>query len=536
MSAGRATRAGLDAAAAGGDGRPRSPSSTSAPTRSGSSSTSGCAGRRSRCSTRSRSARSAGASPPPAGSVATEMDSALHALRRFAHIAGALRAGEVEYVATEAVRQAENGAEFLAEAERATGQPVAVLSGHDEAHSRGHGRRLQLPPAARRGGRSRRRQRRPVGGDARRARRTLWQPADRHAAGHPHAARARRRRRPASIDERLAGVSWLGGRRRRPELLRRRRRLAGAGARPAGHDRHAAQGRPRLPPDRRRGDHARPQHRGAGPRGAADRARHARAADRDGAGGRPAARAGRAPAGARSGRVLGLRPARGPRFRAPVGGGAGQDPLLAGAEDFGRTRSRLPEIGAAMGELDRRRRRRRNASSSGGCGSPCARSPTAPGASTRPFAPARRSTGWRSTRSSARPRRAGVHRLCRVHPLRGQPRRPVHPADPDRCCRRPSGAAPSSWAPRCSWAIGSRPPCPSCWRPVGCALPATSCAWTCPHPTPHPTPRSSSPRLRAVAKALGSRPHQGRDTATEPDSGRGGHGRSPGSATPSSIW
>ena len=34
-----------------------------------------------------------------------EMDSALHALRRFAHIAGALRAGEVEYVATEAVRQ-----------------------------------------------------------------------------------------------------------------------------------------------------------------------------------------------------------------------------------------------------------------------------------------------------------------------------------------------------------------------------------------------------------------------------------------------
>ena len=56
--------------------------------------------------------------PPPAGSAATEMDSALHALRRFAHIAGALRAGEIEYVATEAVRRAANGAEFLAEAER----------------------------------------------------------------------------------------------------------------------------------------------------------------------------------------------------------------------------------------------------------------------------------------------------------------------------------------------------------------------------------------------------------------------------------
>ncbi len=46
-----------------------------------------------------------------------EMDSALHALRRFAHIAGALQAGEVEYVATEAVRSAENGQEFLAEAQ-----------------------------------------------------------------------------------------------------------------------------------------------------------------------------------------------------------------------------------------------------------------------------------------------------------------------------------------------------------------------------------------------------------------------------------
>jgi exopolyphosphatase/guanosine-5'-triphosphate,3'-diphosphate pyrophosphatase len=64
-----------------------------------------------------------------------EMDSALHALRRFAHIADALRAGEIEYVATEAVRSAENGAEFLAEAERAVGRPVVILSGHEEAHT-----------------------------------------------------------------------------------------------------------------------------------------------------------------------------------------------------------------------------------------------------------------------------------------------------------------------------------------------------------------------------------------------------------------
>jgi exopolyphosphatase/guanosine-5'-triphosphate,3'-diphosphate pyrophosphatase len=64
-----------------------------------------------------------------------EMDCALHALRRFAHIAKALQAGEVEYVATEAVRRAANGTEFLAEAQRATGQAVKVLSGHEEAHT-----------------------------------------------------------------------------------------------------------------------------------------------------------------------------------------------------------------------------------------------------------------------------------------------------------------------------------------------------------------------------------------------------------------
>lgn len=64
-----------------------------------------------------------------------EIESALHALRRFAHIARALRAREVEYVATEAVRRAANGSQFLVEAERAVGQQVAVLSGYDEAHA-----------------------------------------------------------------------------------------------------------------------------------------------------------------------------------------------------------------------------------------------------------------------------------------------------------------------------------------------------------------------------------------------------------------
>lgn len=62
-----------------------------------------------------------------------EVGSALHALRRFAHIARALRVAEIDYVATEAVRRAANGAEFLAEAERATGHAITVLSGREEA-------------------------------------------------------------------------------------------------------------------------------------------------------------------------------------------------------------------------------------------------------------------------------------------------------------------------------------------------------------------------------------------------------------------
>ena len=64
-----------------------------------------------------------------------EIADVLHALRRFAHIADALRVGEVEYVATEAVRRAANGAEFLREAEKVTGRPILVLSGPEEARA-----------------------------------------------------------------------------------------------------------------------------------------------------------------------------------------------------------------------------------------------------------------------------------------------------------------------------------------------------------------------------------------------------------------
>ena len=68
---------------------------------------------------------------------------------------------------------------------------------------------------------------------------------------------------------------------------------------------------------------------------------------------------------------------------------------------------------------------------------------------------------------------------------------------------------------------------------------ATSCACTCRRRTPRPTRRSCKPRLRAVAKALGSDAHQGGDRRPEPSAIlRPGPARAarPCRATPSSIW
>ena len=181
----------------------------------------------------------------------TEMDSALQALRRFAHIAErpARRRGRVRRHRGGAARRERRGLP-------GRGGACHRPQGHRPVRPRGgaqrrHGGRLQLPCAGRRGRRSRRRQRRSVGGDPGRADRPLWQPAGRHAAGHAHAARGPGGRRRA--DRRAAGEPRLARRRgTRPCVLRRRRRLAGAGPDPAGHDRHAAEGGPRLPPHRRR--------------------------------------------------------------------------------------------------------------------------------------------------------------------------------------------------------------------------------------------------------------------------------------------
>ncbi len=63
----------------------------------------------------------------------TAMDCAVHAVERFAVIAGAMRVGRIDLLATEATRSAANGAAFRARLEAASGLEVRVLDGDDEA-------------------------------------------------------------------------------------------------------------------------------------------------------------------------------------------------------------------------------------------------------------------------------------------------------------------------------------------------------------------------------------------------------------------
>lgn len=61
------------------------------------------------------------------------IDRALRTLRRFRALADQLGCARIEVVATAAAREAENGAAFVAEAERACGMAIDVLSGRREA-------------------------------------------------------------------------------------------------------------------------------------------------------------------------------------------------------------------------------------------------------------------------------------------------------------------------------------------------------------------------------------------------------------------
>ena len=73
---------------------------------------------------------------------------ALEALARFRMIADGLRVDLREAVATAAARDASNGAEFIARAERAWGSPIRVLAGEDEARIAAEGVVAGIPEAS----------------------------------------------------------------------------------------------------------------------------------------------------------------------------------------------------------------------------------------------------------------------------------------------------------------------------------------------------------------------------------------------------
>src|SRR5712691_11394999 len=58
---------------------------------------------------------------------------ALRAIRRFRALIDQVGAGRIEVIATAAAREAENGPEFIAQAERALDAPIHVLTGREEA-------------------------------------------------------------------------------------------------------------------------------------------------------------------------------------------------------------------------------------------------------------------------------------------------------------------------------------------------------------------------------------------------------------------
>lgn len=72
---------------------------------------------------------------------------ALDTLRRFAVLLRAMEVDEIEIVATAAVRDAENGRNFVEQARRAIGQPIRILSGQEEARLSALGVAAGIPEA-----------------------------------------------------------------------------------------------------------------------------------------------------------------------------------------------------------------------------------------------------------------------------------------------------------------------------------------------------------------------------------------------------
>lgn len=74
------------------------------------------------------------------GRLAPEaVEKAIAALVRFRILCEAMHVGEIRVIATAAARYASNGAEFIARAEQAIGQPIELISGDREAELSGLG-------------------------------------------------------------------------------------------------------------------------------------------------------------------------------------------------------------------------------------------------------------------------------------------------------------------------------------------------------------------------------------------------------------
>ena len=115
------------------------------------------------------------------------------ALRRFAALARQMGVAELDVVATAAIREAENGAEFIVDVEAICGCPVKVLSGEEEARIAALGVVAELRAAGRRCRRSWRRQPRADRGEGARRRRRRQPAARRPSACRPdRAGRSRR--------------------------------------------------------------------------------------------------------------------------------------------------------------------------------------------------------------------------------------------------------------------------------------------------------------------------------------------------------
>ncbi len=179
------------------------------------------------------------------------VDRALAALVRFRSIARILEVKNVRAFATAAVREAEDGADFIARAEKACGMRIEVLSGEKEAKLVAHGIMMGFVDARRRCRRSRRRQSRADRYRLRPSEASLDLARRRTAADRCDRQQDREGAAADRRGDRAGAVARPG---RGPPVLRRRRQLAGYRASAYGADELPAARHARLFDPDARGD------------------------------------------------------------------------------------------------------------------------------------------------------------------------------------------------------------------------------------------------------------------------------------------